>query len=230
MQHIFRFSRQPLLWLVLIALLAACRSVALEQDVPLGTPEDWPAPGTVVQLPVVEAPATDSPDPAPGELPPDAGQSADGSGEGAEPPAEPQPPAEEPPAGRVTHVIQPGETVGLIAQRYAISITALATHNNIQDVNRITAGATLEIPTREEAAAIDAGTGQPGAEAPSDPAPAPAPGFDPDRFVSHTVRQGETVFSIGRFYGFTVEELAAYNNLADPRLIYAGDVIRIPVR
>ncbi|NJP68067.1 LysM peptidoglycan-binding domain-containing protein [Streptomyces spiramenti] len=45
---------------------------------------------------------------------------------------------------------------------------------------------------------------------------------------SHTVRSGETLYSIGRLYGVAWESIAATNNLSAPYTIYVGQVLVIP--
>ncbi|MBN1991968.1 MAG: LysM peptidoglycan-binding domain-containing protein [Anaerolineae bacterium] len=44
----------------------------------------------------------------------------------------------------------------------------------------------------------------------------------------HTVRYGETLFSIGRYYGVNPYYIAEVNNLYNPNYIYAGQVLYIP--
>lgn len=46
--------------------------------------------------------------------------------------------------------------------------------------------------------------------------------------VSHTVRAGETLSSIARQYGVSVNALASYNGIANPNLLRRGQVLRIP--
>ena len=45
---------------------------------------------------------------------------------------------------------------------------------------------------------------------------------------THVVQAGENLFRIGLQYGFTVDELAAYNNIANPNVLDVGQVIKIP--
>jgi len=47
-----------------------------------------------------------------------------------------------------THTIQRGETLGVIAQKYGLSTTALAAHNGIANPNRIKVGQNLTIPAK----------------------------------------------------------------------------------
>lgn len=44
----------------------------------------------------------------------------------------------------------------------------------------------------------------------------------------HTVRYGETLYSIGRSYGVSPYAIAQANNLYNPNYIYAGQVLYIP--
>jgi LysM repeat protein len=44
----------------------------------------------------------------------------------------------------------------------------------------------------------------------------------------HTVQAGDNLYRIGLQYGFTIEELAAYNNLANPNSLEIGQQIKIP--
>ncbi len=46
--------------------------------------------------------------------------------------------------------------------------------------------------------------------------------------VWHCVRYGETLFSIGRWYGVSPWAIASANSLADPDKIYAGQCLYIP--
>jgi LysM repeat protein len=46
--------------------------------------------------------------------------------------------------------------------------------------------------------------------------------------VSHTVRQGETLFSIGRLYGVNTYTISAANGMANPNYIRVGQVLTIP--
>ncbi len=46
--------------------------------------------------------------------------------------------------------------------------------------------------------------------------------------VYHTVRYGETLFSLGRYYGVNPYQIARENGLPNPDCIYAGQVLYIP--
>jgi LysM repeat protein len=46
---------------------------------------------------------------------------------------------------------------------------------------------------------------------------------------THVVRRGETLYSIARHYGVSVGAICAANSIANPRLIYAGQRLVIPI-
>lgn len=60
-----------------------------------------------------------------------------------------------------------------------------------------------------------------------DPAPRPDPAPQPT--MTYRVRPGDTLSGIAGRYGTTAAVLAQLNGIANPNLIYAGQVIRIPV-
>lgn len=46
----------------------------------------------------------------------------------------------------------------------------------------------------------------------------------------YVVRPGDTLSGIGKRFGFTVPQLAAFNNIANPNRIFVGQVLRLPPR
>ena len=46
--------------------------------------------------------------------------------------------------------------------------------------------------------------------------------------IIYIVKYGDTLSEIAEMYGLTYQELAAYNNISNPDLIFPGQVIRIP--
>lgn len=70
------------------------------------------------------------------------------------------------------------------------------------------------------------GSGETGEPAPAEPVgETPA---EPTGERIHVVRSGENLYRIGLQYGFTWQELATYNNLANPNSLDVGQEIRIP--
>lgn len=56
----------------------------------------------------------------------------------------------------------------------------------------------------------------------------PTPG-EIQNVVSYTVERGDTLSKIALWYGTTVEEIVALNNIQNPNLIYTGEVLQIQV-
>lgn len=98
----------------------------------------------------------------------------------------------------ITYVIQPGDTLSRIAQKYGTTVDALAKLNGISDPDKIYAGRTIRVPEN-------------GSSGP----------------VYYTIRPGDTLSGIAQKYGATVSALTRLNGISDPDRIYAGDRIRI---
>lgn len=98
----------------------------------------------------------------------------------------------------ITYVIQPGDTLSEIAQRYGTTVSTLTSLNGISDPNKIYAGNTLKVPESEGGSA-----------------------------QYYTIRPGDTLSGIAQKFGTTVNALASLNGIPDPDKIYAGNTIRI---
>ncbi|NOU99812.1 bifunctional 2',3'-cyclic-nucleotide 2'-phosphodiesterase/3'-nucleotidase [Paenibacillus planticolens] len=72
-------------------------------------------------------------------------------------------------------------------------------------------------------------TDAPAAPAPAQPAPAPATNATASDEI-YIVKSGDVLSRIAKSYGMDWRELAAYNNLKNPHLIYIGQQIRIPAK
>jgi len=108
-----------------------------------------------------------------------------------------------PPVTGQTYVVQWGDTLFSIAQRYGMNWQALAAANQIYGpYYPIYAGQTL---------VISAGT------IPTTPS-----------YTTYTVQRGEYLVSIARKYGLTWQALATANNIGYPYIIYTGQVLIIP--
>lgn len=112
--------------------------------------------------------------------------------------------------GQIIHVVQPGENLYRISLRYGVSIAAIQQANNIANRNLIFVGQRLIIPV--------GGTTPP-------PSPNPPPAPPPS--TTYTVKRGDTLGGIARQFGTTIQALAAANNIANPNLIYPGQVLQI---
>lgn len=139
-------------------------------------------------------------------------------------------PAPEAPATDVTneqatviHVVQQGNTIGGIADQYGVTINDILAANDLFNENIISIGQELVIEAGAAANAPVQDNGQVTNQQSSTQ-------FDPNNYFIHTVGFGDTLFVIGQRYGFTVEELAAYNGIFDYNRIDLNQQIRIPNR
>lgn len=112
------------------------------------------------------------------------------------------------------YYVQRGDTLASIARRFDTTIQEIAEANNIANPNFIYVGQYLFIPGEHD----DDG----------DTTPEPTPIPPPCQQGTHVVQRGETLFSIGLRYGFTVTQMAEANGITNPNFIYAGQVLIIP--
>jgi LysM repeat protein len=202
-----------LLALLVLALTACERPLQSREVLEAPSPTPMLAPAVLpTPLPAIpESPAGEVVQPegegAAEEVPPDTEAPP---GAEAPPATQPEPPpatqpVEPAPTGPVTYVVQAGDTLGRIAQRYNVSVEEIAAANQITNIHRLEVGQTLTIP-------VGGVTAVPTGE------------------TIHVVQRGETLFRIALRYGMTAEELAAHNGLANINLIYPGQELRIPAR
>ena len=98
--------------------------------------------------------------------------------------------------------VQRGDTLSEIAARFGTTVNALVRLNNIADRDLIYPGQVLII--REN-----------GGSTP------------PSGAVTYTVQRNDNLTEIAARFGTTVAELVRLNNIADPNLIYPGQVLVI---
>jgi peptidoglycan-N-acetylglucosamine deacetylase len=103
-------------------------------------------------------------------------------------------------------VVQSGDTLLRIANRYNTTIGAIAQLNGIVNVNLIRVGQQLRIP---------------GTQTPAPPPP-PAPQ------TTYTVRPGDNLYRISLRFGVPLQRLIDVNRIVNPNLIFVGQVLVIP--
>jgi len=107
------------------------------------------------------------------------------------------------PPQETIHVVQQGETLFRIAERYGSSIEALAHANGLTDPTKIYAGQQLKIPgVDSESTTV--------------------------RLTSYVVQPGDSLSWIAKRHATTWDELAAVNELISPGVLQDGRVIRVP--
>jgi len=130
------------------------------------------------------------------------------------------------------HTVRKGETLASVARKYRVSVARLADANGLQVGAKVSRGEILVVPGRSSAAVAakspakktETAAGPKVASASpkkSKSAPAPAAAR------SYRVRGGDTLYSIARRTGTTVDSLMSANDLQSPA-IKPGDRLVIP--
>lgn len=104
---------------------------------------------------------------------------------------------------RVYTVVR-GDTLSEIAVRYNTTVSRLVADNNISNPNLIYPGQRILISGNSTTLGNECGK------------------------VLYTIKRGDTLSKIAARYDTTVNEIATLNNIANPNLIYAGNIIRVP--
>lgn len=97
------------------------------------------------------------------------------------------------------YVVKSGDTLWQIAQNYKTTVSAIASINNIPNVNLIHPGQILNIPTSN---------------------------YDMSHTL-YIVKRGDTLWGISRRFGVSIAKIIMLNRISNPNLIYPGNVLRI---
>ncbi|OLZ08155.1 C40 family peptidase [Sulfobacillus thermosulfidooxidans] len=114
---------------------------------------------------------------------------------------------------RSTYTVQPGDTLGAIAARFHVTVAELVAWNHIANPNLIAVGQVLVIGSASGSTSSSAS-----------PASSPASSSS----TTYTVQAGDTLGLIAQKFGISWQTLASYNHLANPNVLYIGEVLQIP--
>ncbi len=122
-----------------------------------------------------------------------------------EPTASPTPgPTPTPSPDQCVYTVKPGDTLFSIARQYGTTVSDIAQANGITNVNQIYVGQKLVIPNCA-------------------PGPTPPSG----QCITYVVQRGDTLYSLARRFGTTVNDIALQNNIVNPSLIFVGQKLTI---
>jgi len=114
----------------------------------------------------------------------------------------------------VYHTIQQNETLSSIARKYNTTVDALCKLNNIYTTDKIKAGDKLCYKMVKPATAQ---TTEAKADTPTNKAASP---------VYYRIQKGDTLSSIARKHGLTVDELCKFNNITSTTVLQVGRSLR----
>lgn len=106
------------------------------------------------------------------------------------------------------HKIQQGESIGKIAKKYGVEPEAISSLNDIRDKSKLKAGDELVIPVggpRKSKAVEVAAKAKPGAS------------------LAHVVERGDTLSSVARRYGLSLQRVIDLNSLTGEEVLKPGD-------
>jgi peptidoglycan lytic transglycosylase D len=130
----------------------------------------------------------------------------------------------------VKHRVNRGETLGMIAVRYDVTQSQLRKWNRLGVNARIRPGQRLTVRVAtEDVPSRSAGTSGGHAKTPPPRASQKSVSSKRPGTVVHSVRRGETLFSIAQNYNTTVESLKQINGIRNVQQLRVGDKIRISV-
>lgn len=102
-------------------------------------------------------------------------------------------------------IVQRGDTLSQIALRYNTSYQYLAKINDIPNPNLIFIGQRIYVPTLSNSNKGDTS------------------------HILYVVKRGNTLTQISRLYDTSINSIVELNDISNPNLIFAGEVLRIPV-
>lgn len=103
---------------------------------------------------------------------------------------------------RMTYTVKKGDTLSNIAKKYGVTVKQLVSLNNIKNPNLIYVGQILIIPAETN--------------------------IHDTSHIVYKVRRGNTLYQIARRYNTTIAQIVRLNRIANPNLIYIGQILRIP--
>ena len=113
-------------------------------------------------------------------------------------------------AEEVTHIVARNETIWSISRFYSVNPNELMRVNNISDPSKLQIGRRLVIPS-----AASGASGQTSSS-------------NTQALADYRVVRGDTLFSIARNNGITLQNLLDINRFSSDHVLKAGDIVKIP--
>ena len=126
----------------------------------------------------------------------------------------PEPTLTPTPQGPTTYIVEVGDNLSSIAEKFGVEVLAIMAANNLSDPNEIQVGATLIIPA-------------PGGELPTETA-IPA-NLSPGTRIQYVVKPGDNLQTIASKFNSTAEAIALLNDMTVTDVLFVGRTLIVPV-
>ncbi len=107
-----------------------------------------------------------------------------------------------------TYTVQLGDTLSQIASKYNTTVSEIAGLNGISNPNLIYVGQVLKIDTTNHISVVTSDK------------------YETNHII-YTIQSGDTLTSIAQKYDVTIASIVQLNNIQNPNLIYAGELLKI---
>jgi len=138
-----------------------------------------------------------------------------------------------PPAGWLAYLVQPGDTLEGLAERYRIPSEQLSQANCLMTASLLP-GSYLyvpPVPTRtSQANCLMTASLLPGSYlyVPPVPTRTPVPCGAPSGWIRYTILKGDTLYSLAQYYQVTVQQLQRANCMGSSTILITGKQIYVP--
>jgi LysM repeat protein len=126
----------------------------------------------------------------------------------------PEPTLTPTPQGPTTYIVEVGDNLSSIAEKFGVEVLAIMAANNLSDPNEIQVGATLIIPA-------------PGGVLPTD-TPIPT-NLSPGTRIQYIVKPGDNLQTIASKFNSTAEAIALLNDMTVTDVLFVGRTLIVPV-
>jgi len=109
-----------------------------------------------------------------------------------------------------TYVVKRGNTLSQIALNFGTTVREIAGLNNIQNPNLIFVGQILKIDTTNNLSVITSDK------------------YETNQII-YTIKRGDTLTSIAKKYGVSIQSIVSLNNIPNPNLIFTGNRLKINI-
>lgn len=122
------------------------------------------------------------------------------------------------------HYVKSGENLSVIADRYGISVAKLKKKNHLKS-EQLQVKQRLKIEDEKEISVVEKVFVESTKKHSNDSTLAQSSVVKSDARTKHKVQKGETLFTLSKLYGKSVDELRALNNLKDAKIVIGQEII-----